>query len=54
MTGGKDDGTAPSLDEVAEREEASRRRMIEDGGPQRQPPDRKSSAQDRPNGEVPE
>jgi hypothetical protein len=54
MTGGDNDGQVPSLDEVAEREAASRRRIIEDGGPQRRPPDGRSSGKDRPTGIVSE
>ncbi len=54
MTGDDNDGKVPSLDEVAEREDASRRRIIEDGGPQRQPPDGKSAGGDHPTGIVSE
>lgn len=54
MTDGDNDGTVPSLDEVAAREDASRKRIIEEGGPQRQPPDGKSSGRDHPTGIVSE
>ena len=54
MTGSENDRVAPSLEDVAAREKASREKLIEDGGPEKQPPDGQSSSEDQPTGTVSE
>jgi len=53
MIGGENDRVAPALKDVAEREKASREKFIEDGGPQKRPPDGKTSGARQPTDGVP-
>ncbi|MGH1572446.1 hypothetical protein ACRAWG_19360 [Methylobacterium sp. P31] len=54
MSGGMEDNVTPSLKDVAKREQDSRERFIEAGGPPEQPSDGQTLGEDRPSGIVSE
>ncbi|MDP4027298.1 hypothetical protein Q8W71_32570 [Methylobacterium sp. NEAU 140] len=54
MTGSKNDAASPSITEVADRKDASRKRLIENGGPPDQASDGQTESDDQPTGIVSE